>query len=143
VSSVAAGCWLLSACGSDKPVNPDSTPPEAVVDLVVAASGENGALLRWTAPGDDANEGRATSYEVRYSTTLMSVETFPTTTLVPAAPTPGAAGDKSVTVAADSPCLEGTATHPAACGRIGTIMAVCDAHATQPAAAVANSARRG
>ncbi|MBN1503772.1 MAG: fibronectin type III domain-containing protein [Candidatus Eisenbacteria bacterium] len=41
-------------------------PPEA------AAETWNAVTLTWTAPGDDGSTGRATQYEVRYSTSAIS-----------------------------------------------------------------------
>jgi hypothetical protein len=36
------------------------------------ASADSTVLLQWTAPGDDGNVGRATSYDIRYRTTNIS-----------------------------------------------------------------------
>ncbi len=50
----------------------DRTPPAAVQDLKAYPRGEGSTItLRWTAPGDDGNYGRAASYDIRYSTTIF------------------------------------------------------------------------
>jgi len=56
---------LYSAQGQDR------TPPAAVQDLRAYPRGDGSTItLRWTAPGDDGNFGRAVSYDIRYSTTI-------------------------------------------------------------------------
>jgi hypothetical protein len=62
---------LIQSCGGDSPSSqPDSdrTPPSRVGDLVATALTDTTIRLTWTAPGDDAGEGRAASYDLRYST---------------------------------------------------------------------------
>ncbi|MBN1593115.1 MAG: hypothetical protein JW941_07725 [Candidatus Coatesbacteria bacterium] len=50
----------------------DTTPPAAVQDLRAEPWGDGANVtLRWTAPGDDGNYGTASSYNIRYSTTLF------------------------------------------------------------------------
>ena len=71
------------ACGDDDPVAPppapparDTTPPGNVTDLTVASSSDTSATLTWTAPGDDGAEGTAAEYDIRYSTSLITVANF-------------------------------------------------------------------
>lgn len=45
----------------------DTTAPAVITDLRVDFQTRQSVLLRWTAPGDDANAGRATLYEIRFS----------------------------------------------------------------------------
>jgi len=45
----------------------DVTPPAQVLDLQVVSVSSSSALLRWTAPGDDAALGQADRYELRMS----------------------------------------------------------------------------
>ncbi|MCD6506399.1 PQQ-binding-like beta-propeller repeat protein [Candidatus Poribacteria bacterium] len=52
--------------GSTPP--PDTIPPSAVVDLTVSSSTSDSITLTWTAPGDDGAVGKASQYEIRYST---------------------------------------------------------------------------
>lgn len=56
----------------------------------VAASGS--ATLRWTAPGDDSLSGRATGYDLRYSTSPITVSNFAAATHVSGVPAPNTAG---------------------------------------------------
>ena len=70
---------------------PDSTPPAAVTDLHVSDLASNSITLAWTAPGDDGNTGRASSYELRYSTAPINAGNFSSATLVPS-PDPQPAG---------------------------------------------------
>ncbi|MBU4446024.1 MAG: fibronectin type III domain-containing protein, partial [Elusimicrobia bacterium] len=46
----------------------DASAPEAVSDLTVIAVSSYSIMLEWTAPGDDGNEGTASSYDIRYTT---------------------------------------------------------------------------
>ena len=46
---------------------PDATPPATVRDLIVTNPPGGKAMLRWTAPGDDGNEGHAAQYDIRYA----------------------------------------------------------------------------
>ncbi len=46
----------------------DTTPPAQILDLAVSGVGTDYALLEWTAPGDNGTEGRATVYDLRFST---------------------------------------------------------------------------
>ncbi|MCD6505600.1 Ig-like domain-containing protein [Candidatus Poribacteria bacterium] len=47
----------------------DTTPPAKIQDLTVIGKTKTSITLQWTAPGDDGNTGRASAYEIRYSTT--------------------------------------------------------------------------
>ncbi len=50
----------------------DSVAPAAIDDLDAVTSGPNSVQLFWTAPGNDANLGRASKYDVRYQQTNFS-----------------------------------------------------------------------
>ncbi|WP_164821428.1 fibronectin type III domain-containing protein [Paenibacillus koleovorans] len=52
--------------------NTDTVAPAAIDDLAVQRIGPKSVRLGWTAPGDDGETGRATSYEVRYSTSPIT-----------------------------------------------------------------------
>jgi hypothetical protein len=73
-------------------IETDVVPPAAVTDLAAASVGATRVTLAWTAPGDDASEGSAAIYEVRYSTAPITPENFSAATLVPGAPSPSPAG---------------------------------------------------
>ncbi len=46
---------------------PDTIPPASVSDLVITDTATNYVKLRWTAPGDDGNSGRASYYDIRFA----------------------------------------------------------------------------
>jgi len=62
----------------------DTTPPAAVY-LIAEPRGDGSVItLKWQAPGDDGNVGRAVSYDIRYSTTLIENDAdFASGTTVP------------------------------------------------------------
>ena len=62
---------LLPGCGKDKSPGPDTTPPAAVTDLALLRTTETSVTVTWTAPGDDGDKGRATSYDLRYSLSAL------------------------------------------------------------------------
>ena len=72
--------------------DPDSIPPGSVADLSTSEPGSNTMRLAWTATGDDGNTGRATRYEIRYSTSPITEANFAGATLVPGGPDPRTAG---------------------------------------------------
>jgi hypothetical protein len=77
---------------------PDVTPPAAVEDLQVTATGATSVSLAWTATGDDGFEGTAMFYDLRFSTQPITPDNFFFATPV-ATPAPGEAGTpESVTV---------------------------------------------
>lgn len=83
---------LFSGCGDDS-MAPDSTPPDAIVDLVALAEIDSAATLTWTAPGDDRRDGTADRYEVRFSTTSPAIpEWWAEATPAITPPRPGPAG---------------------------------------------------
>ena len=71
--------------------------PAAITDLAVIGGSGRAAqqatmVLQWTAPGDDASVGTATSYDIRYSASAINAANF--TAATPSAPglTPSPAG---------------------------------------------------
>lgn len=70
---------------------PDETPPGAIADLATVDPSSNAMGLTWTATGDDGATGRATSYEIRYSTAPIDESNWAGATLVPG-PDPLVAG---------------------------------------------------
>ncbi|MGH7726255.1 MAG: choice-of-anchor D domain-containing protein [Candidatus Eiseniibacteriota bacterium] len=67
---------------------PDSTAPDGITDLAVAEAGGQSLALRFTAPGDDANVGTVTRYDIRYSTSPITDANFLSATPVPTASLP-------------------------------------------------------
>ncbi len=64
----------------------------AFIPAVLARDVSNSVLLNWTAPGDDASVGTATSYHVRYSTSGLNEGTWSAATVATGPPTPGVVG---------------------------------------------------
>jgi len=71
---------------------PDTTAPAAVSDLALSSPTVNSITVSWTAPGDDENSGTATSYDLRYSTSLITAANFSGATAVAGEPVPSIAG---------------------------------------------------
>jgi len=53
---------------------PDEIPPATVADLSIVGRSTTSLTLRWTAPGDDGNQGIATEYDIRYSQSSIITE---------------------------------------------------------------------
>ncbi len=70
----------------------DDVAPDAVADLAVDQTGSNHAILSWTASGDDADQGTASSYDLRYSTSPIDANNFDSATSAGPLPHPAAAG---------------------------------------------------
>ena len=51
-------------------------PPGPVSNLRAIRVDETEVVLGWTAPGDDADEGQAATYDLRMATTLLHSGTF-------------------------------------------------------------------
>lgn len=72
----------------------DTTAPSATADLRAVSASTNSISLAWTAPGDDANAGTATSYDVRFTTAgpIADEALFNAATRAIGAPSPQIAG---------------------------------------------------
>ncbi len=70
----------------------DITPPDAILDLTTGNPSPNSIFVSWTAPGDDADLGTATSYDLRYSTSPINDSNWNLTNQVLGEPTPAVAG---------------------------------------------------
>ncbi|MBU1043279.1 MAG: fibronectin type III domain-containing protein [Candidatus Omnitrophica bacterium] len=71
---------------------PDTTAPSIVSNLSISGSTENTVTLAWSATGDDAASGTATSYDIRYSTALITLANWASATQATGEPTPAIAG---------------------------------------------------
>ena len=60
-------------------VSPDYVPPAVVSDLSLETTYRD-VLVRWTAPGDDGTTGQATAYDLRYSTSPITLANFASAT---------------------------------------------------------------
>jgi len=64
----------------------------------------NSVKLKWSAPGDDSLSGRASSYDLRFSTAAITATNFASATRVVGTPTPGVSGTTdSITVTGLAP----------------------------------------
>ncbi len=82
----------------------DTVPPAAVTNLATQYPMSTSVGLTWTAPGDDGGVGRAASYDVRYSTTSITLANWATRTQAAGEPAPQLAGSaESFTVPGLSP----------------------------------------
>ncbi|HEX7878514.1 MAG TPA: hypothetical protein VF720_03845, partial [Candidatus Eisenbacteria bacterium] len=70
----------------------DTTPPAAVANLALTSSTISSVTVGWTSPGDDANVGTATTYEMRWSTSPITAVNFASANLVSGIPVPLVAG---------------------------------------------------
>lgn len=60
----------------------DSIPPAPVTDLRASDPSSNAVVLQWTAHGDDADSGRAGSYDIRYALAPIDSLAFASATRV-------------------------------------------------------------
>ena len=71
----------------------DLYPPAAITNLASGAAQATKVPLTWTAPGNDGNVGTALSYDVRYSTSVITDDaTFAAATPATGVPSPKPAG---------------------------------------------------
>ena len=70
----------------------DLMPPDAIADLATGTITSSSVDLSWTAPGDDAATGTATTYDVRYSTSTITAGNWAAATQASGEPSPQVAG---------------------------------------------------
>lgn len=70
----------------------DTTPPAAITNLSTSDITSSSVTLNWTAPGDDANSGTSTSYDIRYSTSNINELNWTNAKIVSSEPKPQVAG---------------------------------------------------
>jgi chitodextrinase len=86
------------------PSVPDMTPPKPISDLRATSVDATRVDLAWTASGDDYDQGTATSYDLRYSTSPITADNFADATRVAGTPSPKLSGSaESFTVTGLSP----------------------------------------
>lgn len=75
--------------------NTDDIPPATITTLRVTQREKYSIALQWVAPGDDEDIGQATSYDLRYSTSMITDENWDNATQVEgeSAPKPGGEDD--------------------------------------------------
>ncbi len=82
--------WAIVPFGYVPPA--DVSPPAAPGNLHQSSVDYTSATVAWTAPGDDGLQGQATSYDLRYSTDLISAGNWNNAHKVDGEPTPGSVG---------------------------------------------------
>jgi phosphodiesterase/alkaline phosphatase D-like protein len=70
----------------------DTNSPAAITDLVAVSATYSNVTLSWTAPGDDGNDGTASSYDVRYSTSPITPSNWSSASQASGEPPPAPAG---------------------------------------------------
>jgi hypothetical protein len=85
--------YTTSGIYNPTPQGTDETPPAPIDDLKITKLSGNQLLLTWTAPGDDANTGKAYSYDLRYHyTSILSEDDFNNSFQFESEPYPQTAG---------------------------------------------------
>lgn len=84
---------VVDSAGNASPISlfkviTDDVAPSDVIDLEAMAIDSNAVALTWSAPGNDGYSGRASSYDIRYSTATISAINFDTATKVDKVPAP-------------------------------------------------------
>jgi hypothetical protein len=76
---LAALIIFFASCSDDPeaPVVPDdNAAPSNVTDLAAVVEGDSIIVLTWSAPGGDGNAGKASAYDIRYSTSLVNTQSW-------------------------------------------------------------------
>jgi len=73
---------------------PDTTPPAAIIDLIVTNSFGTTVTLEWTAPGDDSLSRQASVYDVRRASSPITPANFLSATQVSGEPIPTLPGTR-------------------------------------------------
>lgn len=83
------------------PFGPDAAPPAAIGNLSVLMVSDRVVTLTWTAPGDNGNNGTASVYDIRYSTSAITAANFNSAAAFTPVPLPLAAGTSQSFIALD------------------------------------------
>jgi internalin A len=75
----------------------DDVAPDAVTDLSCTDSTAGSVTLTWTAPGDDTNQGIASTYDLRYALEAITEGNWNTATEATGEPSPQSAGTTETT----------------------------------------------
>lgn len=88
-----AGNWSALSNIAIGTTTPDTISPAQITDLVIVDSTSYGAVLTWTAPGDDGSVGMATRYNVKRDTVEITDANWNTAVSCSGIPIPSAAGE--------------------------------------------------
>lgn len=75
---------------------PDTISPGPITNMGVQEVHSTSLLLKWTASGENNQEGQTAEYEIRYSTSPIDESNFSTALLVPKPPIPPFSGEQVV-----------------------------------------------
>lgn len=89
IISTVSSCSKKGAGGDDAD---DGNNPYVILDLRVAAVSDSTVTLIWTATGDDADQGTATSYDIRYWHTWLTPANWDSAVQLTGEPHPRVAG---------------------------------------------------
>jgi hypothetical protein len=92
---VFIGFLILFSCSKHGGLDneEDENTPYLVLDLTVATVTDSSVTLRWTATGDDADQGTATTYDIRYYKYQISPSNWDSATQVTGEPLPKPGGE--------------------------------------------------
>jgi photosystem II stability/assembly factor-like uncharacterized protein len=76
--------------------NNDKILPAGIVDLDATALGNGRYLLSWTAPGDDVNDGKPLSYQIRYSDKFIDDSNWDMCIELPSKPASSAGNEETL-----------------------------------------------
>lgn len=86
--------YIWEYMGNTIPANiyTDTSAPSTISDLLVSNVAGTSVTLAWTAPGDDGNSGIATSYDMRYSQSIIDSSNWSSASQTDGEPVPSIAG---------------------------------------------------
>lgn len=87
-SSIDASDILAIPAGSSLTIQDDTTSPATISNLTITNPGLNSLTLNWSSPSDTGPLNKASSYEIRYSTSAITQSSWTSATLVTDPPTP-------------------------------------------------------
>lgn len=87
-SSADASDILAIPAGGSFTIQDDTTPPTTISNLTATNPGLNSLTLNWTSPSDTGPVNKASSYEIRYSSSVLTQSNWASATLVANSPTP-------------------------------------------------------
>ncbi len=79
---------VFTLINTTSPPSGDVTPPDNITDLSINSSTITSIEIMWTTPGDDGNEGTASSYDIRFSTSPITAANFSSAIAVSNPPDP-------------------------------------------------------
>jgi len=88
IGLLLAALVFLLTCDDNAVDSSDKTPPDQITTLNTSGQPVDTVILGWLATGDDGTKGRATEYDIRYSTDFITDRNWDQATVVPDPPRP-------------------------------------------------------